>query len=588
MYTASFAFFEALWDAGVTHCFVNLGSDHPSIIEAIVKGQTEKPHAFPRIITCPNEMVALSMADGYARLTNKPQCVIVHVDVGTQGLGAAVHNASCGRAPVLIFAGLSPYTIEGEYRGSRTEYIHWIQDVPDQKQIVAQYCRYSGEIKRGRNVKQLVNRALSFAMSEPRGPVYLMGAREAMEEDIEPYELDQAVWGPAELGGLTAKQLDFVAETLVGAEEPLVITGYSGRNHKAVEALVELANTVKGLRVLDTGGSDMCFPANHPAWLGLRYGVDEAIKTADVILLVDVDVPWIPTQCKPKPGAKVIHIDVDPLKQQMPVFYINALARYRADAETALTQIAGHIKATMHDRISTEAFTNRWTKLQEAHKKKIEHIASLAHPSESGKSFNTSHLLSHVRAACPPDTIFAIEAVTNTALVADQIQATLPGTWINCGGGGLGWSGGGALGIKLATDDAGGGSGKGKFVCQVVGDGTFLFSVPGSVYWIAQRYGIAVLVIVLNNQGWNAPRKSLELVHPTGLGSKVDNRALNISFDPTPDYSGIARAASGNTCWAGKAETVEELARLLPEAVEAVKGGRCAVLDARLGGKEVK
>ncbi|KAK1065782.1 hypothetical protein LTR74_007663 [Friedmanniomyces endolithicus] len=528
------------------------------------------------------------MADGYARLTNKPQCVIVHVDVGTQGLGAAVHNASCGRAPVLIFAGLSPYTIEGEYRGSRTEYIHWIQDVPDQKQIVAQYCRYSGEIKRGRNVKQLVNRALSFATSEPRGPVYLLGAREAMEEDIEPYELDQAVWGPAELGGLTAKQLDFVAETLVGAKEPLLITGYSGRNHKAVDALVELANTVKGLRVLDTGGSDMCFPANHPAWLGLRYGVDEAIRKADVILLVDVDVPWIPTQCNPKDGAKVIHIDVDPLKQQMPVFYINAIARYRADAETAMTQIAGHMKATMHDRISTSAFETRWTDMKAAHKEKLSIIASLAKPAEDGKTFGCSYLISRVRAACPPDTIFAVEAVTNTAFVADQIQATLPGSWINCGGGGLGWSGGGALGIKLATDAEHGGSNKGKFVCQIVGDGTYLFSVPGSVYWIAQRYNIPVLVIVLNNQGWNAPRKSLELVHPNGLGSKVDNRALNISFAPTPDYSGIAKAASGGECWAGSAGTVEELARLLPEAVEAVKGGRCAVLEGQLEGPQGK
>ena len=42
--------------AGVTHCFVNLGSDHPSILEAIVKGQTEKRDQFPRIITCPNEV----------------------------------------------------------------------------------------------------------------------------------------------------------------------------------------------------------------------------------------------------------------------------------------------------------------------------------------------------------------------------------------------------------------------------------------------------------------------------------------------------------------------------------------------------
>lgn len=56
MYTASFAFFEAIWEAGVTHCFVNLGSDHPSIIEAMVKGQREKNGEFPRIITCPNEV----------------------------------------------------------------------------------------------------------------------------------------------------------------------------------------------------------------------------------------------------------------------------------------------------------------------------------------------------------------------------------------------------------------------------------------------------------------------------------------------------------------------------------------------------
>lgn len=79
--------------------------------------------------TSPNEMVALSLADGYARLTSRPCAVLIHVDVGTQGLGAAVHNASCGRAPVLIFAGLSPVTDRGEYAGSRTEYIHWIQDV---------------------------------------------------------------------------------------------------------------------------------------------------------------------------------------------------------------------------------------------------------------------------------------------------------------------------------------------------------------------------------------------------------------------------------------------------------------------------
>ena len=55
-YTASQAFFEAIWQAGVSHVFVNLGSDHPAIMEAIVKGQRLGKDKFPRIIACPSEV----------------------------------------------------------------------------------------------------------------------------------------------------------------------------------------------------------------------------------------------------------------------------------------------------------------------------------------------------------------------------------------------------------------------------------------------------------------------------------------------------------------------------------------------------
>lgn len=447
-------------------------------------------------------MVAMSMADGYARLTNKPQAVIVHVDVGTQGLGAAVHNASAGRAPVLVFAGISPITQEGELRGSRTEFIHWIQDVPDQKQIVAQYCRYSAELKTGVNVKQMVNRALQFARSAPQGPVYLCGSREVMEMEIEPYEIRQADWEPVELGGLPSAAVKKIAEALAGAEEPLLVTGYAGRNQVVPGLLVELANTVKGLRVLDTGGSDMCFPADHPGWLGLRYGVEDAIRTSDAIVVLDCDVPWISTQCKPKEDAKVFHIDVDPLKQVMPLHYIQAQHRYRSDAQTAVEQILAALKADeFKAQLSGEASEKRWAALQESYKQRLETIAARSQPLENGE-FGTSHLCARLKDLCPEDTLWAIEAVTNTFFVHDSIKPTIPGSWINCGGGGLGWSGGGALGMKLASEYEGQLKGeKGKFVVQIVGDGTFLFSVPGSVYWISKRYNIPVLTIVLNNKG---------------------------------------------------------------------------------------
>ncbi|KAJ5983686.1 hypothetical protein N7481_005785 [Penicillium waksmanii] len=528
------------------------------------------------------------MADGYARLSGKPQAVIVHVDVGTQGLGAAVHNASCGRAPVLIFAGLSPYTIEGEMRGSRTEYIHWIQDVPDQKQIVSQYCRYSGEIKSGKNVKQIVNRALQFATSDPKGPVYLVGAREVMEEDIEPYQLNQKVWGPVAPAALPFAGIELITSELAAAKNPLVIVGYTGRQAQAVKELVSLADTFKGIRVLDTGGSDMCFPADHPAWLGLRYPGHEAVQSADFILVIDCDVPWVPTQFKPSETAKIIHIDVDPLKQQIPVFYIPSMATFRADSVTALKQINDHAASNSELQQFIRSKENLLLRegRDEAYQTRRKEIADLAVVPEGGRDapLNVNYLMGLVRKSCPVDAIWAIEAVTLTHFVADQIAATEPNSWINCGGGGLGWSGGGALGIKLATDVQHGGPGKGKFVVQVVGDGTFLFSVPGSVYWISRRYGIPVLTIVLNNKGWNAPRRSMLLVHPSGDGSRATNEDLNISFAPTPDYAGIAKAAAGGEMWAGRASTVLELSEKLPEAIQSVLNGKGAVLEAQLDG----
>ncbi|KAK5989718.1 hypothetical protein PT974_07977 [Cladobotryum mycophilum] len=577
MYTASSGFFEALWDAGVTHCFVNLGSDHPSIIEAMVKGQRERPGRFPKMITCPNEMVAMSMADGYARLTNKPQCVIVHVDVGTQGLGAAVHNSSTGRAPVLVFAGLSPFTLEGEHRGTRTEYIHWIQDVPDQKQIVAQYCRYTGEIKTGSNVKQMVNRALQWAKSDPQGPVYLYGAREIMEAEIEPYTLKQEDWDPVQLGGLPKKAAAQIADALAGAKRPMIFTAYSGRNHEMPGTLVELANLLPNLRVVDVGGQEMSFPYDHPACLGLNYGGEESIPDADVILVIDADVPWIPNRIKPNPNAKVFHIDVDPLKQQMPTFYIEAQARFRADAQASVEQLIENLKTGENvKKLQAQDFAQIAEKRKQDHQARLDKIAKAAEPLPDG-TFGTGHLSRTLKKLCPDDTLWAVEAVTNTLFVHDNIQPTLPGSWINCGGGGLGWSGGGALGIKLATDLEN--QGKGKFVVQIVGDGTFLFTVPGSVYWISRRYNIPVLTIVLNNKGWNAPRRSLLLVHPDGLGSKASNEEINISFDPSPDYGGIAKAATDGNLFAAKVGNTSELEEVLKKAIANVQAGQSAVVD---------
>jgi thiamine pyrophosphate-dependent acetolactate synthase large subunit-like protein len=82
---------------------------------------------------------------------------------------------------------------------------------------------------------------------------------------------------------------------------------------------------------------------------------------------------------------------------------------------------------------------------------------------------------------------------------------------------------------------------------------------------------------LLTRIGWNAPRKSLLLVHPEGLGSKATNEELNISFAPVPDYAGIAKAAAGGELFAEKASDLEDV---LTRAIESVKNGTTAVIDA--------
>lgn len=201
-----------------------------------------------------------------------------------------------------------------------------------------------------------------------------------------------------------------IASALKVATRPLVITGYSGRNHSTVGALVKLADLIPSLKVLDTGGSDMNFPADHPAWLGLKYGIEDSIEKADVILVLDCDVPWIPTQCKPPTSATVFHIDVDTLKLQMPVFYLPAIARYKADSFTAVSQL---VKAAEDDIDSLKADVKA---AFSEHRKNdyIDRLAALAEiyvPKEDG-SFGTGHLCKTLRKLLPPDAIFAVEAVT--------------------------------------------------------------------------------------------------------------------------------------------------------------------------------
>jgi acetolactate synthase-1/2/3 large subunit len=560
MYTTATAFLEALRDYGVRYIFANLGSDHPALIESLAEAKaTGTP--LPQLLTCPNEMVALSAAHGYAQATGRPQAVFVHVECGTQALAGAVHNAAKGRVPVLIFAGASPFTQEGELRGSRNEFIHWLQDVFDQRGIVRQYVRYDNEIRTGVNVKQLVYRALQFAASDPQGPVYLTCAREVMEQEVPRIEPDPGYWPSLRAGPAPEAFIDSLAAALEVAERPLVVTSYAGRHPETVAELVRVCERL-GIGVVESVPNFVNFPADHPMHQGMQGNdpqQNQALAEADLVLVIDSDVPWIPTVNKPRAGVPVYHIDVDPLKEQMPLWQLPARHIARADSAMALRQLNTRAKETALAGQRRAHYAVRHVEWRQG---------LAARESADGDSITPEFLTARIREHIGRDAIVLNEGITNYKVISEHIGARAPHTMFASGGGSLGWNGGAALGFGLAWPE--------KTIVTLTGDGSYMFSVPASVHWMARRYQTPFLQIVYNNGGWRAPKFSTLAVHPDGYASRAGD--LGVAFDQPPDYAGIATAAGG--AFGRTVRKSAELDAALAEALHAVRAERrCAVLD---------
>jgi acetolactate synthase-1/2/3 large subunit len=568
-YTTSTAFLEALAEAGVRYIFANLGSDHPGLIEALAQVNAEGRAAeFPRIIVCPHETVALSAAHAYAMVTGEPQAVIVHVDAGTLNLGG-VSNAMRGRVPVFVFAGAAPYTQEGELPGSRNEFIHWIQDVRDQRGILRNYVKYDNEIRTGRNVKQLVHRALQIARSEPAGPVYLTSPREVMEEQVEPYTVDRADFEPVAPMALTDAVAAEIATALARARRPLIVTSYLGRDPAAVPKLVELCELL-AIPVLESMAYHVNFPADHKLHAGFQYHTvapNPVLAQADVILVIDSDVPWIPAVNRPSAEAAIYYLDVDPLKPQMSMWHVPARRFAAASSRLAVEQITSFVR----DNILIDAAVEvRRIEVMEASQARRAALDALERPGSDGV-ITAQYLTACVRRLlADEDALILTEVVTNSKTVADHLRPNRPGSVIHHGGGSLGWAGGAAVGAKLAAPD--------RTVVCLVGDGSFLFGVPSSAQWVARRYGTPALTVIYDNRGWAAPRFSTLQVHPDGAAAKADD--FHVSFEPEADLPGVARAAGG--AYGVTVSDPGELPGVLKDALAVVHGGRSAVVSVHL------
>ena len=569
-HTTAHYFLEALVELGIDYLFCNLGTDHASIIEELARWK-QAGRSHPPLILCPHENVAIHMAGAFAAMTGRGQAVLVHVDAGTANAAMGMNNLCRSRLPVLLMAGKAPHTLHGELPGSRDNYVHFVQDPFDLGSLVRPYVKWEYNLPSGVVVKEALRRAHAVMHSESPGPVFMTLPRETLAETwdsaaIQPYTASG--YGAVASAGLTQAQAHAIAVRLMQAKAPIAITSYLGRNPAAPAALDALAQAC-GIAVYESSPTYLCLPRSSPCFAGFDAGA--ALRDADLGLLLDVDVPWLPKAGASNPDTHWIHLDVDAVKKDFPMWGFASHQRHTVDCASALVDVLEAVNVLRKNDPALDAKVQaRLMVIAAAKVKRLAAVANAAADPGELNALSPAHVCAALNKALRVDDIIVNEAIRNAPNVLNQIARDLPLTLISSAGGGLGYSGGMALGAQLARP--------GQRVIQIVGDGGFHFSTPTSVYAVAQQYGLPIFTLVLDNGGWQAVKEATLRMYPDGVAAKTGQFQAQLGTAKR-DFAQVAQA------FGAYGETVNDPADIdaaMARCLSAVDAGQAAVLVARI------
>ena len=567
MRTASSDLLQGLVDLGIEYLFCNLGTDHAPLIEEMAHWR-EQGRAFPKLILCPHENTAVHMAGGYAVETGRGQAVLVHVDAGTANAAMGLHNLCRTRIPVLLIAGRAPMTTFDDVTGGRDTYVHFIQEPFDQASVVRPYVKWEYNLAWPSMAHEVVSRAGAVMQSDPTGPVYLTLPREVLAAPVDAASV--GAYGhqnhlPVRAQGADPSAVRAIAEQLMRSDNPMLVTAYAGRNREA-PALIEKLAVLCGMRVCEFNTIYMNIRRDSPYFAG--YNPAAFTEQADFGLMVDVDVPWIPKTTRVNPNAYWAQLDVDAIKRDIPMWGFPLNARIEGDSVRLIKQLIEIIESSATPEFKSKAAA-RSLALKTAHAQNRQKAASLAQAKGVVNAINPHYLCAVMGQKIDLHDVVLNEAIRNTMAVFEQIPREVPGSLMGLSGGGLGFSAGTALGIKLAQAD--------NRVIHFVGDGSFYFSNPSSVYSVANQYGLPILTVLLDNGGWSAVKESTLRMYPQGEAKSTNQFASDLGY--ATDFAAIAEAAGAH---GERLTDPEQVEAAIERCLAALDAGRSALLHVRI------
>ncbi len=463
-------------------------------------------------ITAIHEFAAISMAHGSYLASKAPQVTLLHSTVGIANSMGALINASRMNIPIIVISGKSPsFESIGDIKKDR--FIHWGQNSYDYSGLLREYVKYDYEIKDPLELEAVFNRAVAIAMTPPMGPVHISIPSEVLmakfTKDISNQKRQATPSGPYP----DEKQISLIAQKIKDAKFPVIVTNQSGRETGAFTALTNFSKEFN-LSIISHKPIYSNFSTSESNFHSLD---DEPwLKMADLIISLDTDVPWYPLEKSGQGDKTYIQVGADPLFAAYPTRSFPADYTITSMITPFLQKLSGELKQNL-----TKEVLLSWKKVSDqltaSSKEKTNFLTELS--DVVGQTWDDNTVLFNEYNFSP------------TGLPLNTPDSYFRAGPASC----LGWAIPASLGYKLNNPS--------KNVITCVGDGTYLFSNPYVCHWIANKYNLSTLTLILNNAGFSSVTTQMN----NDLDTEFSGQAPFCDLTPLAPLTAIAESFNNTT-----------------------------------------
>ena len=498
---------NALKNQGTNIIFGVPGESYLSVLDAFLDSPKQS------FIVCRQEGGAAMMADAYGKLTGKPGICFVTRGPGATNASAGVHIACQDSTPMILLIG----------QVSRDQADREAFQEIDYRQMYAPLAKWVAQIETTSRIPEYISRAYHIATSGRPGPVVIALPEDLLQEkvlvdDIPPYTTQ---------GTYPSKtQMKVFSATLSKAKRPLVIVGGEGWDSDACSKLEQFATTwnipvATSFRAQDRINNNNTNYVGDVG-IGINPKLAQNIKHADLIICIGARLGEITTSNytlikNSSSTQKLVHIYSQ--EEELGRVYVPYLG------------IHAGVKQFLEMAVSLSILPGKWNEWTSS--TRTDYVSWSEYATKTPGKLNLGNIIIWLRNNIPHDSIICNGAGNFSAWLHRFYRYPIYRTQLAPTSGSMGYSVPAAVSAKLLNPM--------RHVIAITGDGDFM--MHGQEFATAMKYGLNIIVILINNNMYGTIRMHQERTYPGRIsGTNLYN----------PDFSKLAQS------YGGYGECVEE------------------------------